>query len=331
MKKSFFLLLTVFMFASSALVAQVSDLTIKRGTTINVDGKPDDAIWGQIAPVPITNNFNGETPSVTAFFKMYYTDEFIYLLVDVTDDVHNPAWIAESKEWWMHDIVEIYFDVNDVLKDGNGPAYTDGYMAPGHYQLAPAFVEGGYDAPYFPENVVFGSLSNQVLMAYSLKSDYKSYTIEYEFPIEAFVNDRGTALDLAALKTLPQGLGFDIVVVDNDNDGLGRKRAVWKNVGPTEPYVNMDNCGVITLSDESVSSIENVNVVEISVYPNPVQEELIINGVYDKVTLTNVAGQEIKTVDTSKQVNVSDLAPGLYIVKIYENGTLSGVAKIIKK
>jgi hypothetical protein len=322
----------LFTVSGNALVAQIpSDLVIKRGTTLDVNGKPDDAIWGKIAPVPITNRFNGEEPTVTAYFKMYYTDEFIYLLVDVTDDVHHPAWVAESKEHWIYDLVEVYFDVNDVLKDGNGPAYTNGYMAPGHYQLAPILEEGGYDAPYFPENVLYGSLTNQVLIAYSLKPDYKSYSIEYEFPMEAFINDRGESLGLNSFKSLPQGLGFDVVVVDNDNDGAGRKRAVWKNVGPEEPYVNMDNCGVVTFSDDLVSSIDEVKIADISVYPNPVQEELIINATFDKAIFFNVAGQAVKTVETSGKINAGSLSSGLYIVKTYENETLTGLAKVIKK
>jgi hypothetical protein len=333
MKRVLFIIL-VAMCVTNVWADVQADLVIKKWSNIDIDGKPDDAIWSLIDPVPITGKFNDENPTVTASFKMFYTDEFIYLLLDVEDDVHHPAWIAESSETWMFDKVEVYFDVNDVLKDGNGPAYTNGYMAPGHYQMAPTFEEGSYEIPYLPTGVLYGSLSSEVFVAYALKADNKSYTIEYEFPMAAFKNDRDENLDLNAFKGLPAGMGFDVVVIDNDNDGAGRKRAVWKNEGPDESYINMDGCGVIVFDDKGVgiNGITKSTKNEILLYPNPVSSELTIDGDFEKVIITNTVGQQVKKVaDSNRSINVSDLTNGVYIIRVYQNGVCTVVGKIIKE
>lgn len=331
MKKTIFTLLA--MLATCGLFSQIhSDLIVKKGADIEPNGLEDDAIWALIPPVQINKVFNFETPTVESYFKMFYTNEYIYLLVNVTDDVHYPAWIAEdTKNEWLYDKVEVYFDVNNVLKDGKGPAYTSGYMAPGHYQMAPALREDGYGAPYEPTNVIYGSLSGLATVAYTLKVDNSSYIMEYRFPMYGFVNDLESEMNVNKFKALPQGLGFDVMVVDNDNDGKSRKRAVWKNIGPTEPYSNMDNCGVVVFSNESITSISNLRTPEVKVYPNPAMATLIIEGDFDKVVFTNTAGQQVRVVETVKTVDVSDMANGIYILKTYKNGVLNGLTKVTKQ
>lgn len=335
MKKLFFTIIVVFVTAFVAKAQIQGDLEIKKGIDIvNINGLEDDAVWAQIDPVQITNVFNYESPSVTAYFKMFYTNEYIYVLVDVTDDVHYPAWIAEdTRNEWLYDKVEVYFDVNDVLKDGNGPAYIDGYMAPGHYQMAPYLTEDGYGVPYEPTNVIYGSLTGLVTVAYTLKADDAGYVMEYRFPMYGFVNDLDEEMSVEAFKALPQGMGFDVIITDNDNDGNGRKRAVWKNIGPTEPYNNMDNCGVVVFGNENISSLFNHSVAnQLKTYPSPVKDQLNIEGNYNKVIFFNSLGQTAKVVEGSLNViNVEDLSNGIYVLKAYEGGLLKGTSKIIKE
>ncbi|MDR1681970.1 MAG: T9SS type A sorting domain-containing protein [Candidatus Symbiothrix sp.] len=336
MKKNLFILSAVCVLFATSVSAQVAaDVTIKKGWNIDVDGKPDDAIWSLIDPVAIERNFQAEEPSVTAFFKMYYTDEYLYLLVDVQDDVHYPLWQnpEDSKREYLYDKVELYFDINDVLKDGKGPSHNGANVppiAPGHAQLAPAFEEGNYDNPFIPSNAVYNYLNNQVFVAYSTKADNTSYTIEYEFPLDAFINDRGENLSEAAFKALPNGMGFDVTVVDNDNDGKSRKRKVWRSQ-TNEAYVNMDDCGVIVFGDEVLSGINSPAISNAKLYPNPVKSELTIEGDFDQVVFTNMAGQQVKMAESNRKVNVSELANGLYIVKTYQNGVWTGVAKMTKE
>lgn len=332
MKKILSTLIAVFLY--TMLSAQVtSDLVIYKGTDIEPNGKADDPIWSQVAAVPITNVFNYESPTVEAYFKMYYTDEYIYVLVDVTDDKHYPAWLAEDiKNEWNYDKVEVYLDINDVLKDGKGPAYIDGNMAAGHYQMAPYLEEGAYGVVQYPDKVLHGTLRGLVAVCYDMKPEDKGYTMEYRFPMYGFVNDNEEDMDLDKFMSLPQGMGFDVLIVDNDNDGNGRKRAVWKNMGPDEPYSNMDNCGVVTFSPDDATSIGNVNSATVKVYPNPAAETLTIEGDFDKVVFTTVTGQQVKVINgTINTLNICDLVSGIYVVETYQEGALMNVCKIVKR
>lgn len=342
MKKKLCSLFSVVLLSGATLV-HAQDLVIKKvdlnGAEMYTEGVADEPIWNQIEPVAIEKHFltsatTEEQPTITAFFKMFYTDQFLYVYVDVTDDVHYPVWeTGDKKNEHIYDKVELYFDVNDNLKDGKGPAYVNGHMDKGHFQLAPSFSEDGYGSPYFPSGVLLGALSDQVFVGYSLKDDGKSYGIEFEFPLEKFTNDRDEFLSMTAFQNLPQGMGFDIVVVDNDNDGNGRKRMVWKNQGPVEAYNNMDNCGVIRFGDESGSlgvTNEKINNAVVKAYPNPVIDLLTVEGDFDKISIYNIVGQEVKSSEAAA-VNMEDLSAGIYIVKTYKNGKCNGFTKVTKK
>lgn len=339
MKKQFFTFATACLLATTGLNAQTADLVIKHGTVSpKIDGNPNDAVWSLIEPVAIEKNYQSEEPSVTAFFKMYYTDEYLYLLVDVTDDVHYPVWMTDdSKNNWQYDKLEVYFDVNDNLKDGQGPAHNGANVppiAPGHAQLAPSFDETMYGGGVtLPSDVVYGCLDGQVYVAYDYKEgDENSYVVEYEFPLEAFINDRDEALSMEAFKALPQGMGFDITVVDNDNDGKGRKRKVWMS-NENEAYVNMDGCGVVVFGDEELpaeSGIKSLEWNDLTFFPNPVQQTLTVNGDFDQVVLFSLSGQQVRTAE-GHSIQVADLADGLYIVKAYKNGVCQGVGKVTKE
>ena len=96
-------------------------------------------------------------------------------------------------------------DVNDVLNDGKSPAYVNGHMDKGHFQMAPDMDdEYGYGYVTYPSGLLYGSLSEQVGVAYQLKSDGTGYGIEFEFPLNAFTNDKDEALSIEAFQNLPQ-------------------------------------------------------------------------------------------------------------------------------
>ena len=342
MKKQFLSLATACLLVAASASAQVeADLTIKHGTVApTIDGDPSDAVWALIDPVPVEKQFTADPEaSVTAFFKMFYTDEYLYLLVDVTDDVHYPVWKNpdDAKNNYLYDKVEVYFDVNDNLKDGGSPAHNGANnppINPGHAQLAFDFDD---EAQYgsgavIPSDVVYNFLSDQVFVAYNYKAgDQNSYVIEYEFPLEAFINDRDEALNMEAFKALPQGMGFDLTVVDNDNDGQGRKRTVWMSAD-AEAYQSMDGCGVVVFGDEELPAGSGIGMLDADVvtcYPNPATTTLTVEGDFDTVLLYNLAGQQVKAA-TGTQVDVADLPTGLYVVKAYQDGACKGVAKVTK-
>lgn len=83
------------------------------------------------------------------------------------------------------------------------------------------------------------------------------------------------------------------------------------------------------ITDPSLS-VTDINGVEISIAPNPVNDQLFVTGLYDKLEIISVTGQVITTINNYQpSVNVNHLAKGFYLAKVYTNGT-AATFKIIK-
>ncbi len=362
MKKILFL--SVFAFMATSLFAQVdADLVIKKGVDIAINGIEDDAIWAVIDPVPIVKPFNSDPnnplgaenptlgPAGSTYFKVFYTDTYIYLLVNVNDDVLVPYWNSvdfpnKPGDSWKYDKAEFYLDVNHVLKDGNGPAWNGGAQDAGHHQfapyIAPIVTRADGVSTYDETDPVWGTIYENTRDAnfngFSENNTYAfsqigttGYVLEARFAISGLTNTAGDTFTAETLQNLPEGVGIDVTIADND--GAGRQRAVWMNDGPAESYNNMDNCGVAVFSTEELTvGLLNPKapVATVSVYPNPVQSVLNVNGLFDRALIFNAGGQEVKSIGYGNAIDVSHLQSGLYIVHVYEKDVLVGVAKFTK-
>lgn len=90
----------------------------------------------------------------------------------------------------------------------------------------------------------------------------------------------------------------------------------------------------VVSEDPTTVGIEEVASANITVYPNPVADNLnVSNAAGGIVTITDANGKVINTVQAvsnNEAVDVSALAPGIYLVSVQtENGTVT--KKIIKK
>lgn len=92
---------------------------------------------------------------------------------------------------------------------------------------------------------------------------------------------------------------------------------------------------IISRNNTATLGIDHVDFEkdQIEIYPNPVGTVLTIDHVspIDKVTMTNMAGQEIAVHFINKdQIDFSKLSPGVYLVKLHTKNSTKTV-KIIKK
>ena len=190
-----------------------------------------DNIWDAIDAVPIAKNFIGENPTVDAYWKAMWDNQGIYVLINVQDDNHFPAWEDGGNDW-EYDHVEVFFDVNQVLDDNLGAGNGQG-----HYVFSPTFGEDLYD----------GEIING-LLRYANKLYGESYISEMFFPFAIFTNKDGQNLSKSDMIAL-DAIGFDIHVVDQDQGiTTSRNRKVWQNVGTiNENYFNMNDAGTIRL------------------------------------------------------------------------------------
>jgi len=100
-------------------------------------------------------------------------------------------------------------------------------------------------------------------------------------------------------------------------------------------YLNFDD--VVVTGDEDVTAgVSDLNLAMASVYPNPVVDSFNVNlsskfnANEVSVVVTDMTGKVVKTFGAAESYNVSDLAAGVYVVKITD-GKLTETKKIIKK
>ena len=125
------------------------------------------------------------------------------------------------------------------------------------------------------------------------------------------------------------------------------KSAFYGSTGPnTEPNLsNFANACVTTgstygqVEDYTIQvntvtqGTSNVDKTKVAVYPNPFHDVLNISDVKGVkfVSVSDVAGRQVKTIKASPQLNLSDLKTGLYIVTLHmEDGSIKSI-KAIKK
>jgi hypothetical protein len=289
----------------------------------DIDGIEED-LWDAVPANYLDSSYVGENPTVTAYWKALWDDNALYVLVNVVDDDHWPSWVSGGS-WFQFDQPELYLDVNDELEDLRGAGTNRGT---GHYQVQPGFVDGGSgvkkslveDGDYRPGG------------SYCYVITGEDYVFEYALDYSTFMNIGGDMLSVGDFVDLDE-IGFDVYVIDQD-EGVttARQRAVWSNTGRVdENYANMDDAGTIVLID--FTSVDRVHSKpgSLVVYPNPVYDYLTIDAEFDKLTITNVLGKEIKSIVYSdNKIDVNSLARGIYFIQAFDKGISLGVAKILK-
>jgi len=281
-----------------------------------MDGFIEDT-WEPAATNAIDVNFQAEVATIgSSTWQALYDDTNFYVVVFADDDNHWPGWESAGNNW-EYDKPEVYWDVNEVLADGVGAGTNNS----GHYQLADGFLDGSYDMAITKAATAVGDRNPASTIAYSLVGE--GYNYEMSVPWSAFTDKDGNPAGLDVLSK--RSIGFDITIIDQD-EGVttARQRANWNNAGAVdEAWNNMDGAGTITLQKTGKSSLKNSTM---SV--NSKAGILTINADFNKVVISNILGQQVKSANaSSKSINISDLSKGVYVVKAYKNSKYVGTAK----
>jgi len=88
----------------------------------------------------------------------------------------------------------------------------------------------------------------------------------------------------------------------------------------TDALLNEDNKPVWGTCPNTSLSINDQDVTNISMYPNPVVDKLFIQGVSSatKVSIYNILGKLVVSKATSNTIDVNHLQSGMYIIKIVD-------------
>ena len=105
----------------------------KAKTVPTIDGKNEDACWGELEWSALDQRWLGEEYSIKDFsgrYKLTWDEDALYLLVQIIDDELVDQHPDPFESWWDDDCVEIFIDADnsggDHLHNHNAFAYHVG-------------------------------------------------------------------------------------------------------------------------------------------------------------------------------------------------------------
>lgn len=104
------------------------------------------------------------------------------------------------------------------------------------------------------------------------------------------------------------------------------------NLEELEVYMEGDipSGTVYRFSTSEPTSLEDWNTLLFTVFPNPAKDIVNIEGEFAKVNILNVTGQFVKQV-YAKQIDISDLDAGIYLLELISDNGDKITKKLIKK
>ena len=273
-----------------------------------IDGTIEDLWNGEnVLIFEATNELVGENidPSdLSATAKMVWNGTYIYLLAIVTDDEK----VNDSPNTYEDDNVEFYFDSNNSKS-----SYDDNDV-----QYSFAWNEGTTVC------VLPGGRSVEGI-TYSIVDTETGYIVEARIP---WATIPGTPED-------GKSIGFEFMINDDD-DGDGRDGKLSWNATADQAWQDASLFGTVVLSgdvvaapddevpddenpdDDVVAGHEELMSGEIKVYPNPVSDQLSIEGLSGKFNfeIFDISGRLKLTGSNKEVISIESLSKGIYILNL---------------
>lgn len=201
-------------------------------------------------------------------------------------------------------------------------------------------------APKIVQNVltVDASANKYIHILYKNNSALNNQLrLQYKHAGDGYANFKGANLTVATSMSNFQEVIFDMSTAAEWTGVVKNLQLIIKEAtapiarsttaNATDGTLEIDQ--IVINNSSSTLGVNDGNVTKkvLSVYPNPVSDVLNINAAskISSAKVFNMAGQVVKTFNSTKQINVSGLAKGNYVVKVkLEDGTES-VSKFIKK
>ena len=271
----------VFLFSCLFTVAQQAE-SVFTNNIFALDGESNEADWSLATWYAIDQVVLGSNLSPTDFsgrFKSIWDQNFIYLLVEVTDDSLSDDHVNPTDNYWNDDCVEIFIDEN---KTGEVHQYN-------HKAFA-------YHVSILGEVVDVGLNQSPILLPGHVKSILKktgAHTYNWEMKIAVY-NDgfnENNASNTPVKLTLNKQLGFTVGYCDNDETTV-REHFILSNPGQGDTgWINSSGFGSLTLVSNPVNGVQENIYQQASISPLPFSDSFKLNLTVDAmVTIYNSAG-----------------------------------------
>jgi len=302
---------------------RVQDDTVKAPNVENIptiDGQSDDVCWGdvqwqEIDQVWIPYGGSVEADDYTGQYKLVWssTENVLYFLVQVNDDVFVDGYIYPNGDYYKHDIVEVFIDED---KSGGLHAYEEGGVnaenAFSYHIVVDAPADGEVNSDFVVCDIGAGGTRNYAshFPQLAMRKDGNQYTWEFSLAVydDTYDNSDPEASRVQLLED--KIIGLSLAYCDNDSINevpIERDNffgSVWV---PAEEYndhwMNADGYGTIKLVGEGSGIEDDLIIPGISFvnYPNLFGDKTTIEFNLQqssnvKVDVLNILGQSVDTI-----------------------------------
>jgi len=310
---------------------------VKSPDPIVVDGSASDAVWSKTDWHPISKvwiPYNGKMAAgdFAGKFKVAWDSDYLYVLVEVIDNMISDDHANPLQNWWDDDCVEVFLDEDRSKgyheKNNNAFAYH---------------ISTKYDA------IDEDASGNGVNLKNNLKvimDTIGTNTYLWEMAIKVY-NSKFVLSNPEAsrVKLTPKKLmGFSIAYCDNDQTttrenfiGSMDMTAATAN----DNYITADYFGSMLLVDQTditgVVSLKNIQDKLVRVFPNPAKNLINIERINDtseemSFEIRSISGallieNSFKT--RNQNIDVDELTPGIYFLTV-SSGNYRQTVRIIK-
>jgi hypothetical protein len=220
-----------------------------------VDGDPGDAAWAQAEWVPMEHLMWGTLPPTDDFsgrYKLVWTQDHLYLLAEITDDILYDSHPDPLDSYWEDDALEIFIDA-----DASGGNHLHSYNAFAyHISLDNQAADMG---PFLTEEDRQAGKVNVRLFPGHIQSQWKrsqddSNHLYWEVKITVMGDDyrdnysAGEKTARAVSLQAGQKMGFMLAYCDSDGKTEGGGREHFVGDVDVEPVNGDRNLGYIDAS-----------------------------------------------------------------------------------
>ena len=282
--------------------------------TITIDGFANEATWSNAESYPIDQVVIGEnlqSNDFTGRFKTLWDENYIYLMLDITDDSLSDDHSNPTDNYWNDDCVEIFIDEDNGKEN--------------HQYNHKAFA---YHVSIFGDVVDMGLSQNPILLNDHVASAYTKDGNRYQWELAIKVFDdtfnENNASNMPLTLTSNKLIGFTLGYCDND-ESTEREHFILSNAGQANTgYITSEHLGTLSLDPLVTDDIDELQVIT-KVYPNVFMNEIMVRSSvttrFDVISEEGVKVYSARLNSGITTINLSHLAKGIYIAVLNDTQT----------
>ena len=312
-------------FAVQSLTPVIIDGVANDACWEKTDWKPISQVWIPYAGKMATGDFEGK-------YKVAWDSQYLYLLVEVVDDMLSDDHINPLQNWWDDDCVEVFIDEN--RSKGNHERNNNAFAY--HISLKYDAIDlDAYGNPVNYKNNIVVKMDTIGTHTYLWEIAIKNYSAAFTLS-----NPEASRVILTPNKIM----GLSIAYCDNDQT-TGRENFIGSmymtSATANDNYITADYFGSLKLKASGTTNVnqamEYTNQL-VKIFPNPAQNRIKIERrSNDQKILTvevrSLTGSLIKSVllkENQGLVEIGDLMPGMYLMNIISDKQIQS-ERIVKR